>query len=858
MERNPQLLLAAELAAAGFGADEEVLMPMPDLSSDDEADAETDREVEPLQILPRHFDVVFFDLVGTEARQPQCSAAEHEPASDMVARGHGIYMVQSFMQHGECDDLMSAAKEYISRTDLPSTPKVRLPIIKLSQAHDLCDHLVRRTLRLMEDQLPSLAMTLFGQAIELSDMDIRFSLNEPAVNVYQNGGSFDQHEDGHMLTILVPLSEPDQFQGGGTAFWPTPANAGPFSLELHDQNLLHVRDTIGEGQVFAPPRGTAMLFAGSVTHAGVHISSGERLVWVASFNLKPWKEGLGPNANRLLVSNTRTTAAQSLEEAQAMSDELASQQDFAYGGLRSDLRGDLAAAAAAATSDLDGRPHEAEQFEGLLDTLSRQRQHTRESSWPLEGSRWVQEVGTHVAVPMTSAAAAASQPAAAAMSAVLTPGAAIPGPSAYATSLDAAASPAAGSLAATTAVPGAAVAVTVTAAATAVVMAAAATTASTADLIADLSDPVASSALFAQTGVCVFESVLPRTLIDDCRIAFKMTSARVDTALGERGIGSNGSYFGYEVRFNEVCQRGRERLDIRTGMHDGPLGDTRLHGEGAPWMAFVHHVLGAGAHECFRGIMDSRPGSLAQEWHADGHEWDEALEGGPPSLEARRLTIFIPLVDLDDPSCGATQYYPGSHLVAVDHASKPACSMPTPERGSIIAFDYRTVHRGGANTRPPGAATRPMMHIVYARVNYDAQYETPKDRPLFASAGVLAAAPLPQPPTRLTVQSSEDLRSVLIKGTEGKIVLVPSGTSKMEPYTIAERSVHEMSMDVSGWLQRAIVQLLHEIPFDRLPPEAKEDALEQAARLKACLDLEEPFVVRLDDPTAKSWVSSPV
>lgn len=379
-----------------------------------------------------------------------------------------------------------------------------------------------------------------------------------------------------------------------------------------------------------------------------------------------------------------------------------------------------------------------------------------------------------------------------------------------------------------------------------------------AGLNVDLFELDASAALFANMGICVFESVLSTALIDDCRRVFEKTSARVDAALASRGIGDGGRYFGHEVNFNEVCQRGRERLDVRTGMHDDSLGDALLHGESAPWMPFVRRVLGEAAHECFRGVMDSRPGSVAQEWHSDGHEWDEALEGGELPTEARRLTLFIPLVDLGNPRCGATQYFPGSHLVAVDHAANPAWCMPTPNRGSIIAFDYRTVHRGGANTRLPGEATRPMMHIVYARTGYDAKYEVPTNRPLFVGVGSSEMPLELLHSTRLTVRCSADLRLMLTKGTEGKVVLLPADpSSETDPYTIAERSVHESSMDVSSWIQRAMTHLVHEIPFERLPAEAKQEALKQVARLKACLALEDPFVVRLDDPTAESWVHLP-
>lgn len=79
-----------------------------------------------------------------------------------------------------------------------------------------------------------------------------------------------------------------------------------------------------------------------------------------------------------------------------------------------------------------------------------------------------------------------------------------------------------------------------------------------AGLNVDLFESDASAALFANMGICVFESVLSTALIDDCRRVFEKTSARVDAALASRGIGDGGRYFGHEVNFNEVCQRGRE------------------------------------------------------------------------------------------------------------------------------------------------------------------------------------------------------------------------------------------------------------------------------------------------------------
>jgi hypothetical protein len=65
------------------------------------------------------------------------------------------------------------------------------------------------------------------------------------------------------LTILIPLSDPEAFGGGGTAFWAA-------------------ADCVGGGVgssppalVLAPPAGTAILFGGSVTHAGQPTTAGE-------------------------------------------------------------------------------------------------------------------------------------------------------------------------------------------------------------------------------------------------------------------------------------------------------------------------------------------------------------------------------------------------------------------------------------------------------------------------------------------------------------------------------------------------------------------------------------------------------
>eukprot|EP00966_Prymnesium_polylepis_P175881 4070991-Prymnesium_polylepis.1 len=98
------------------------------------------------------------------------------------------------------------------------------------------------------------------------------------LNRYTLGGDFGPHQDGHALTLLVPLSTADvDFEGGGTAFW-SEATIGADSS---------VARSFPPSLVLRSPRGTGIFWRGHVTHAGLPVTSGTRYVFVASFNLKP-------------------------------------------------------------------------------------------------------------------------------------------------------------------------------------------------------------------------------------------------------------------------------------------------------------------------------------------------------------------------------------------------------------------------------------------------------------------------------------------------------------------------------------------------------------------------------------------
>jgi hypothetical protein len=143
---------------------------------------------------------------------------------------------------------------------------------------------------------------------------LEWASDEPTVNRYTRGGSFEPHEDAYSLSCIVLLS--DDFVGGGTRFWPGAAR----SAVVHDDDdgnygniniggsppspskdsgestmttattpttTTSTRMLKNEGSsVLVQPRvGTALLFNGDITHAGNAVTSGVRHLFVGSFDV---------------------------------------------------------------------------------------------------------------------------------------------------------------------------------------------------------------------------------------------------------------------------------------------------------------------------------------------------------------------------------------------------------------------------------------------------------------------------------------------------------------------------------------------------------------------------------------------
>ena len=112
--------------------------------------------------------------------------------------------------------------------------------------------------------------------IKLKNMQVVFSPGEPAVNRYCDGGKFKVHTDKESVTINVLLSDLGAFGGGGTMFWPE---------ETEIRSEADMVRSAADMVLLRPLQGTAVLFNGSVMHAGREVASGIRHLYVASFSL---------------------------------------------------------------------------------------------------------------------------------------------------------------------------------------------------------------------------------------------------------------------------------------------------------------------------------------------------------------------------------------------------------------------------------------------------------------------------------------------------------------------------------------------------------------------------------------------
>ena len=94
------------------------------------------------------------------------------------------------------------------------------------------------------------------------------------------------------------------------------------------------------------------------------------------------------------------------------------------------------------------------------------------------------------------------------------------------------------------------------------------------------------------------------------------------------------------------------------------------------------------------GFLINKPGSESQNWHKDGPD---------PGF----IDCFIPLIDLNK-ELGPTAFLLGNEENEL---------VPMLNKGNILLFDYRTIHRGQGNTSED--TTRTLAYAVYRRRELD-------------------------------------------------------------------------------------------------------------------------------------------
>ena len=118
------------------------------------------------------------------------------------------------------------------------------------------------------------------------------------------------------------------------------------------------------------------------------------------------------------------------------------------------------------------------------------------------------------------------------------------------------------------------------------------------------------------------------------------------------------------------------------------------------------------------GCVVALPRAPAQHFHADGR--------------ARGIAnAFVPLVDVPE-NMGPTRFRRGSH--AWDHddpypdrrarrlADAAEEAAPPLARGSVLLYDYRVMHAGGANA---SGVPRPLVYVMRSRVGLEDTWNFP-------------------------------------------------------------------------------------------------------------------------------------
>jgi hypothetical protein len=132
----------------------------------------------------------------------------------------------------------------------------------------------------------------------------------------------------------------------------------------------------------------------------------------------------------------------------------------------------------------------------------------------------------------------------------------------------------------------------------------------------------------------------------------------------------------------------------------GLLADARL-------VAMLKRLLGAKVRVETVGSVLALPGAPAQRWHQDVPH----LFATGAQLPVHFVAVFVPLVPISREN-GPTEFCVGSHVRAAAALPRRELALECP-LGSLVLFDGRVLHRGGANLS--AAAEREVLFLNVCR-----------------------------------------------------------------------------------------------------------------------------------------------
>jgi len=226
------------------------------------------------------------------------------------------------------------------------------------------------------------------------------------------------------------------------------------------------------------------------------------------------------------------------------------------------------------------------------------------------------------------------------------------------------------------------------------------------------------------------EPVMDAALVESARALSESRLAQLLSKVEARGCDPLEQQF----RFKEVAHRQRSRWDLQLQVPG--QGDSN-----SVWSQLCNQVIAAaepiireaqgdaytGMEPQMIGAVISRPGARVQRFHCDDDAIFFAAAKADPSY--RIYNVFIPLVDVDENGDG-TEFWAAPALedsaraLARHFLSAPAVKKNLPDieegiqapackAGGLILYDYRTVHRGLANSLERGRE-RPVAYVTLA------------------------------------------------------------------------------------------------------------------------------------------------